>query len=175
MAQSHPRDGKRTLEAMSRSIGADLPAGVLELLDGDDLPDKHGLTFLLLTVTEDGWPHVAMLSVGELLAVSPKRLRAALWPESTATRNLAASGRATIALVHGGAGYYLRCEARRGPDLELESSPAGLAFFELEIHDILEDTVPYATLTSGTTFVLADPGESMARWEDRITALRTAR
>ena len=159
---------------MSRSIGPNLPDPLRALLDGDDLRSKEGTTLLLLTVTGDGWPHVAMLSVGELLAVSPERLRAALWPASTATRNLTSTGQATIALVHERVAYYLRCRARRGPDLDVASSEAGLAYFELELGDILEDVVPYAELTSGISFRLADSPEGIERWDERIAALRAA-
>ena len=133
-----------------------------------------GLDMLLLTTTDDGWPHLAMLSVGELLAVGRTSLRAALWPSSTATRNLTASGQATIALIHEGVAYYVRCRARRGGDLDVPSSQDGLAYFALEIADILEDVVPYAELTSGITFRLADAAESLPRWHERVEALRRA-
>ena len=145
-----------------------------ELLDGEELSAKEGTTLLLLTATSAGWPHVAMLSVGELLAISATQLRAALWPASTATCNLTSTGQATIALVYKGVAYYLRCRARRGPDLEVPSSEAGLAFFDLELEEVLEDVVPYAELTSGVTFRLVDSSESIARWEERIAALRAA-
>ena len=159
---------------MSRSIGTDLPTALVELLDGEDLAAKEGVTLLLLSVTDEGWPHVAMLSVGELLAVAADRLRAALWPASTATRNLTARAQATIAVVHEGVAYYFRCRARRGADLDVPSSEAGLAFFELELEDVLEDVVPYAELTSGVTFTLADGAAGIARWDERIAALRAA-
>ena len=164
----------RRLEAMSRSIGTNLPDALAELLDGEGLAAKEGVTLLLLTTTAEGWPHVAMLSVGELVALAPDRLRAALWPASTATRNLTSRPQATIAAVHEGAAYCLRCRARRGVDLDVSSSEAGLAFFELELEDILEDVVPYAKLTSGVTFTLADGPAGIARWDERIAALRAA-
>lgn len=160
---------------MSRSIGTNLPDSLSGLLAGRDLAAKEGITVLLLTTTDDGWPHAAMLSVGELLAVGEARLRAALWPTSTATRNLTASGQATLALVHAGVAYYVRCRAQRGDDLDVPSSPDGLAYFALEIEDILEDVVPYAELTSGITFRLAETAESLPRWQERVEALRRAR
>lgn len=67
------------------------------------LAAKEEVTALLVTTTDDGWPHVAMLSVGELTAVEPHRPRAALWPSSTATANLRAHERSR------------RCAARRDP------------------------------------------------------------
>ena len=102
----------------------------------------------------------------------PRTLRAALWPSSTATRNLTRTPRATIALVHEGSGYYLRCCARRGEDLEGLSGEGRLAFFEMEIVEAMEDAVAYAKLTSGVTFQLANPGKVLPRWRETVTALR---
>ena len=157
---------------VSRSIGNDLPPILRPLLDGRDQAIREGVTFLLLTTTHHGWPHVAMLSVGELLYTGPRTLRAALWPSSTATRNLTRTRRATVALVHEGSGYYLRCCARRGEDLEGLSSEGRLAFFEMEIVEAMEDAVAYAKLTSGVTFQLANPGVVLPRWRETIAALR---
>ena len=98
---------------MSRSIGHELPAVLQPLLDGSDLANRQGLTFLLLTNDESGWPQVAMLSVGEVVAVDPRTLRAALWLGSGTTRNLSRTGRGTLMLVADGNGYYVRVSARR--------------------------------------------------------------
>jgi hypothetical protein len=156
---------------MSRSIGSELPSELRGLFDGADLVSGEGLTILLLTSTQDGWPYQAMISVGELLAVDARRVKLALWPSSTATENLTRSGKATLTLVHQGIGYALRCLARRGADLEVE--PGGpLAYFELQIEDILEDAVSYATLTSGVTYKLNEPEKVLPRWMATVAALR---
>src|ERR671930_279405 len=117
---------------MPTSLGPRLPTKLETLFAGTDLASGIGETFLLLTVDADGWPHMAMLSVGELVAADPGTLRAALWLHSTATRNLAREERGLLALVHDGAGYYLRCRASRGPDLDL-GEEGRLAYFELHI------------------------------------------
>src|SRR5919202_4635234 len=158
---------------MPTSLGSRLPTSLEHLFTGTDLAAGVGETFLLLTVGEDGWPHMAMLSVGELLAADPGTLRAALWLHSTASRNLTRDGRGLLALVHDGAGYYLRCQARRGPDLDL-GEDGRLAYFELHIQDVLEDAVSYAVLTSGMTFRLHQPEQVLRRWERTIAALRGA-
>lgn len=56
---------------MSRSAGNELPAGVRELLDGSAIEAATGATVLLLAVDDTGWPRVAMLSAGEVLATMP--------------------------------------------------------------------------------------------------------
>jgi hypothetical protein len=155
---------------MARSVGNTIPAQIRPLLDGNALETREGVTFLLLTSSDDGWPHLAMLSVGELLAVGDRELRAALWPGSTAATNLARTGQATLALVHDEAGYYLRCSAEAGPDLPIQGGR--LAYFELRVEDALEDVVPYARLTSGVTFHLNDPNDVLPRWRETVEALR---
>jgi hypothetical protein len=156
---------------MPTSLGALLPDNLQRLFAGTDLASGIGETFLLLTVGEDSWPHMAMLSVGELLTADPSRLRTALWLHSTATRNLTREGRGLLAVVQDGAGYYLRCRATRGADLDL-GQDGRLAYFELTIEDVLEDAVNYAVLTSGLTFKLHDPDQVLARWQRTIDALR---
>jgi hypothetical protein len=158
---------------MSRSIGHELPAALQPLLDGSDLANREGLTFLLLTNDESGWPQVAMLSVGEVVAVDARTLRAGLWLGSGTTRNLSRSGRGTLMLVADGNGYYVRVSARRGDDLDL--GPDGrLAYFVLQIEDVQEDSADYATLTSGVTFRLKQPQQVVPRWQHTIDRLRAA-
>ena len=156
---------------MARSVGNEIPEAIRPLLAGGELESLEGLTFLLLTVREDGWSHLTMLSVGELLAAGARDLQAAIWPNSTAAMNLARTGQATIALVHEGAGYYLRCSVQPGPDLHLETG-GRLSYFELRVEEVLEDVAPYADLTNGVSFRLKDPGDVLPRWQETVAAMR---
>jgi hypothetical protein len=156
---------------MPRSLGPNLPAAVHTLLDGADLGERVGVTFELITDDEQRWPHVALLSVGELVCTDRHTLRAALWPNSGATANLTREGRGLLALVADGAGYYVRVTARRLADLEL-GEDGQRAAFELQIEDVLEDAVAYARLTSGITFELNEPERVVPRWERTLEALR---
>jgi hypothetical protein len=159
-------------EKVSRSAGDALPEAVRRRLDGDELSSVVGFTVLLLTVDPEGWPRVAMLSAGEVLATSARTLRLALWPESATTANLTRSGRATLVLVEGGAGWYFLCSARRRADLMLPGRC--LASFELRVEKALEDVVPYAQLTTGVTFHLTEPERTMATWAETLAALRSS-
>ncbi len=156
---------------MPRSLGRELPDVLRSLLDGRDLSSKVGETFLLLTTDENGWPHMAMLSVGELLARDARTLEAALWLHSTATRNLDRDGRGLLAMVADGAGFYVRLTAQRVADLDL-GQDGRLARFDLQIEDVQEDRVDYARLTAGITFELPDKQAVVARWQHTIEALR---
>lgn len=124
-----------------------------------------------LTVTEDGWPYVAMVSVGELVARSSSSLRLGIWATSTSARNLARDGRCTLALVHAAVSYAIRCRATAAGRLDLADGPA-LTVFDLTVADVLEDVAPYATLTSGITYTLHDPSAVMGRWRAVVRRLR---
>ena len=156
---------------MTRSLGNALPEKVARLLDGSDLANREGLTFLLLTNDEDNWPQVAMLSVGEVVAVDGRRLHAALWLHSGSANNLTRSGKATLVLVADGSGYYIRLSATRGEDLNL-GADGRLAYFVLNVEDVQEDSTEYASLTSGVVFKLKDPGIVVPRWQQTVDALR---
>lgn len=149
-----------------------MPAALAPLLRGEDLEGLAGLTFMLVTADPEGWPHIALLSVGELVGAGPGRIRAALWTSSQTTANLGATGRGTLAVVHDGAAHYLRCRALRGSDLEVAESV--LASFELAIVAHREDRADYATLTAGITFELQDPAAVLPRWRETIRLLRLA-
>src|SRR5205823_4880902 len=142
--------------AMSRSLGNRLPSAIGALLDGERLTAKAGLVILLVTQDDAGYPHPAMLSVGEVLAPDPNRLRLALYSSSSTTRHRRARGRLTRALAEGGLGYYVKATAvemaTTAPDL------AGLAVFEASVDEVLEDGEAVAEVTSGFTMVLLGDG-----------------
>jgi hypothetical protein len=131
-----------------------------------------GVTVLLLTTSTEDWPQVAMLSVGEVLAVDRRRLRLALWPGSGSTGNLARRGQATLMLVVGPDTYYVRVRSRRMPDLALSSGAR--ACFETEVEEVLVDVVGYATVTSGISFQLNEPDRVLPAWREALAALGAA-
>jgi hypothetical protein len=148
-----------------------VPGAVAGLLDGADLESRVGLAFELITAGADGWPRVALLGAGELLAPrhDPTTVLLALWPGSQTTANLERAGRALLAVVHDGAAWRLGLEARRLADLE---APEPRAVFEARLASLQRDEVPYARLVSGISFELPDPGPVVARWRATVDALR---
>jgi hypothetical protein len=143
----------------------------VDLLDGEHLALKVGAAFQCLTTTDDGWPYVAMVSVGELLATDASSMRLAIWLHSTTARNLERDGRCALALVHAGVSYVIRCRVSLLSTLEQQDGPT-LAVFKMTVADVLEDVAPYATLTSGVTYELLEPGPVIARWRRTIRSLR---
>jgi hypothetical protein len=156
---------------MSRIESNELSAELIALLDGTNLDGKVGETILLLTMSDQGWPHLAMLSAGEVLAVSGRDLRLALWPNTESGANLKRDGKATLVMVLGGAGHYVEVEADAPFDLVFEDGPLDL--FNCRIRSILADKVDYAVLTTGITFELPDQAGILARWRRTVSAMQT--
>lgn len=158
---------------MPRSLGAKVPESLRPLLDGHDLEGSAGLTLLLLTTGESGWPHVAMLSAGEVLATAGAEVRLALWAGSHTTANLERTGKATLMAVVPPATYYLRLVAG-GPPREASVGGHPRAVFVTEVEEALEDVVAYAEVTSGIRFDLPDREKVLAAWRGNLEAMRSA-
>lgn len=146
-----------------------LPEALAQLLDGEDLERKEGETLLLLTMSEGGWPHVALLSVGEVWAPDPREVRLALWPGTRTTANLARTRQATLATFVEGTAYYVELDAQ--PAADLKADGRRLARFHCAVRSVRADVVGYAELLSGVRFRLKDR-EHVVRWRATIAALR---
>lgn len=155
---------------MTRRARGDRVAEALAVLDGTRLGQGAGDAFILTTTTEDGWPHIALLSVGEVLAVDSE-IRIAVWPNTAATRNITANGKALLAIIGGHRCLYLRLSCRRGPDIP--SGSGRLAFFACSIERAVEDEVGYAMVTGGVTFEVTDDAV-VDGWHRTVAALRSA-
>jgi hypothetical protein len=155
---------------MSRLESTVLPPPVLALLDGRDLDGKVGETILLLTTGERGWPHVAMLSAGEVLAVAEDRVRLALWTGTETGDNLRRGARATLAVVLAGGGHYIEIALSSERPIEVDGSVHDR--FDCTVERVLSDEVGYARLMSGITFELPDRAGVVARWQATVERLR---
>jgi hypothetical protein len=129
----------------------------------------------LVTVDADGWPHIALLSLGEVLSISESRMRLGLWPNTTTTANLTRFGRGLLMHVAEGAAYYVRLA---GPAHRRHQVRRGqLVAFELEAVGVTVDQVGYADLLPGVTYRLKRPSQILERWRaplDRIRLVKFA-
>lgn len=155
---------------MSKSLGATMPPDLQRLLDGSDMTGGVGFTIQLVTVEAAGWPRIALLSVGEVLAPDESTLCLALWPGTTTTRELTRTGQATLACVIDGAAYSIHTHFERGEDLTTGATQH--AYFAGRIDECLVDEVSYARLTTGVAFELPDPDSVVPRWEATIESVR---
>ncbi|MDN4523299.1 pyridoxamine 5'-phosphate oxidase family protein [Fictibacillus fluitans] len=142
---------------------------LLELLNGNNLENKQHEAMLLMTVTEDGWPHNAMVSAGEVVAVDKENLRLALWPGTTTTNNCTRAKKATLVAVYKGTVHYIRLAL--SPLGVLEDAKHPLERFAAKVEFYKEDQAKYADITSGIQIALKDPSAVVARWKETIEEL----
>jgi hypothetical protein len=157
---------------VNETIEPQLTASVISLLSGTELESALGTTFELITVDEQGWPHVALLSIGEILATGPSSLRLALWASSGTAANLSRTARALLTFVHDHRYHKVRLTATQTGSPAAGSRP--LAAFLVTVVEVQVDEVPYATVTGGITFELADAAATVKRWSDTLETLRDA-
>jgi hypothetical protein len=161
---------------MTRSLGDSLPDVLLPLLDGRDLPGRMGKAILIATTDACGWPHPALLSYGEVVAMDRRHIRLATFRESTTSGNLRRDGRLTLCLIETGFAYYIKTQARPQPDPMAEH--AHRSRFEAVVEAVLEDKAredqePGTSLTGGITFRTGRPGEEVLRdWHAMLDGLR---
>lgn len=147
---------------MSRGLEPGVPEAVRRILE--DEPERQvGLTILVLSELETGWPHLAMVSVGELVVAADGRLALALWPTSTCAANLARTGRATLAVVADGLAFSLRCRVDEEVPITAGEDPP-MRGFVLRVIAVTEDAAPYADLLTGVTYRLHDAQVTVTRW-----------
>ena len=139
-------------------------------LDGTNLLTKTQ-ALRLSTINAEGWPHAALLSAGEILALPSGRLRFAMFPQSGTVGNLARDSRLTLSLSLDGGMQELWLRARR---LANSATDIPLAFFEAEVERSRVHVAPYAVVTTGVTFALHEPDAVLPRWQRQIVALRAA-
>jgi hypothetical protein len=147
---------------VSQPLNPSLPAPLVQALD-DAALDAEGTAFQLLTVRPDGWPHVSMLSVGEIVVRSDRELRLALWPGSNAAANAAATAKATLVTVVDGVPYSVRLSL--GAPTQIPSPDHGhLVVFCAHVVEVRVDSASYAEVLSGIRFRLHEPENVLRRW-----------
>lgn len=139
------------------------------LLDGKGLEHKQHEAMMLLTVTEDQWPHIAMVSVGEVIALDEGNLRLALWPGTTTTGNLIRTGKATLAVFIGGKAHYVRLSLEHLP--ALPEARHVRERFAAQVFAAREDSAQYADILTGVTVRLKEPESVINRWKETVAEL----
>ncbi|PJY99257.1 MULTISPECIES: pyridoxamine 5'-phosphate oxidase family protein [Bacillus] len=136
---------------------------LFELLDGNRLDEKQHEAFVLQTVSDDGWPHAAMISVGEIIALSRTEIRIALWKNTATAANIRRRGKAQFMAWWKGAAHYVKLQCEPLPSLKEAEYERDR--FACRIVSVKEDVAKYADLTSGVRIQLHSPEEVLNRWE----------
>ena len=163
---------------MSHLVGKELPPQVLEQFSGRDLRACFGRVIPVITVDAAGFPHPALLSFGEVVALDARRIGLATYADSTTTNNMRRNGRLTLLLVEPEGTYYIKGTVRERPG-GLPAFP-GLAHLEMRVEQVLEDAARSevegeARITSGIRFGAGPDGQALLKqWEALVAALRRA-
>jgi hypothetical protein len=142
---------------------------LLALLDGSDLDAKIGTTILFVAAEPGGWPRIATLSVGELLAVSPEEVLITLYRSSRTTQAAAATGRATLMAVEGNGLVKIEVVLE-----SIDVDSPGRTVFRATVVTVQHDEVPYARVTHGVEFELVEGTRAVERWRLQLDELRAA-
>jgi hypothetical protein len=147
----------------------ELSPELLYLLNGKNIEEKQKEAMLLMTVTEDGWPHNAMISVGEVVALNEKKLKLALWPGTKTNENIIRSEKAFLIVVYNGKVNYVRLSLERIGILEGAKYP--LERFSATVVCFKEDIAKYAEINSGIQIMLKNPNDVLQRWKETLGEL----
>ncbi|HYG58498.1 MAG TPA: pyridoxamine 5'-phosphate oxidase family protein [Symbiobacteriaceae bacterium] len=130
---------------MSRNLGSQLPAPLLEKLNRGTLYREGGLGLAVLTLDEQGWPHVAMAPGA--VAVAPGEVYFALGGSSTSLQNTVRDGRVTLQVAGPDTLYYIKGRATVvRPEMQIMPQEAAL---RLEVAAVLEDMESFVSITGG--------------------------
>lgn len=130
---------------MSKSLGGQLNQDLWEKLQGGNLFRDGGLALPVITVDEQGWPHVA-LAPGAV-AAHPDRVVLALGGSSRSLRYALREGKITLLLAGPETLYYVkgRVELLR-PEMSIIPQEAALL---LTITEVLSDVESFVSITGG--------------------------
>jgi Pyridoxamine 5'-phosphate oxidase len=161
---------------MSARTGDRLEPALHKRLTGEWLASRATEAILIATLDDRGRPHPALLAYGEVVALTPTRIRLAVADTSTTARNLRARQAMTLCLIEADGVAYVKASARPlAPEPWLAAR--GQAAFEAHIEDVLVDSPApgeAAWLTSGIRFAVDDPARYVHESAARIDALRRA-
>jgi len=153
-------------EQVTAGLAVPVPRDVRSLFEEADLEARFGLAYELVTVDEDGWPRIAMLSHGEI-ETTPDSVRFVLWLGSTTGENLAAGRPALLSVVSDGFVCYLL-----GRALPLRST-SEYSCFEMSVERVRMDAHEGFPVRSPITFGIEgrNRNDAVSEWRRQLEAL----
>lgn len=156
---------------MSRNLGNQLPDELLQKLHKGHLYREGGLGLAVLTLDEQGRPHVAMAPGA--VAAGPGVVYFALGAGSSSLQNALRDPRVTLQVAGPDTLYYIKgTVALVRPEMQVMSQEAAL---RLEVAEVLEDMESFVSITGGISYqyrVMHDDFMNVIRaMLDELTAL----
>lgn len=145
---------------------SELPSTWLGQFDGTRLENKLHVSAVLATVDDEGWPHLAYLSAGEVLARDVRQITFVLWSASRSTANLLRAGRGVLYAEADGAVWETRLT------VQPRAHVTELTVFDAQLTYVRRHAAPYAVVTGLVGFRLQDPAATLERWRRQIERMR---
>src|SRR5919198_4673701 len=151
---------------MTQFVKDELPDDLYGRLRGNDLEAYADKVILLSTVDAEGWPHPAMLSYFEVVALDRRHVRLASYGSSGTADNMRRNGKATLSIIDERLAYYVKGGVREFRR-EMRSSPHNSGF-DLRVERVLADAANEeyeagAYVTGGVTYHNPDPSAEAAK------------
>lgn len=160
---------------MSKLVGAELPDDLYRRLSGDHLGDVANKVIPICTVDCQGWPHPALLSYFEVVALDRRNIRLATYTDSTTTNNMRRNGKLTIVILDERVAYYVKGNvAELQPQMRCAPHNAKL---NLRVEQVLTDQAdeqfePGAYLSGGVTYYNPNRAREQVQAEAQLRELR---
>jgi hypothetical protein len=160
---------------MSARVGDQLPDDLFTALNGHDLEAVADRVVVVSTTDERGFPHPALLSYFEVVAIDQRTIRLATYAESRTTRNATRNGQVTLIFVDTEFVYYVK-----GAVQQLASSMRATPYnakLDVQVQDVLRDAPdpvrePGAHIATGIRYVNPQRSAELERARLVIAELR---
>lgn len=150
MASSPVPQSRRRKEDcdLARYLGDHLSGLVWELLERGSVYREGGKAVPVISVAEDGFPHVAMVSC--VVGVTPSLVRVPVGAKSSTLQYLRESGKCTLVVVEAGDVFYIKGTVL--PETPTMDCHKGLVAVSLSVTGVWSDSERLYQIESGITY-----------------------
>lgn len=150
--------------AVAPKNGGRLGPRHMELLAAGAMFAQGGKAVAVLTVDDEGWPHVSLVPAA--VAPAPHTLCLPVHAGGRTEQNLRRSGKATAMITDRDLLLYVKGRLRRW--LDAGAADPGVKVAELAIETVLEDGEPGAEIVSGIGYRYTEAAAHIAAAERRL-------
>jgi hypothetical protein len=142
---------------VSRKVGNRLPHRLLKTLDGSRINDLRKIAIPIITIDDERNPHPAMLSFSEVVAKDDRNVLLGVFAGSSTSGNLQ-TGRSACLIINVKNEFYYVKGVPHPIKRRIDDVPQ-VCIFDLKVSQVLQDSSPYAEITSPITFRDKGAGE----------------
>ncbi len=159
---------------MARWIDNVLTQDLEDRLCGRFVEEQADQVILIHTVDSDGWPHPAVLSYFEVVAIDKANIRMATYRTSRTSENMRQREKVTLSIFGNRETYYLKGDAQRLRE-EMQSAPHN-SMFNVSLAQVFIDHAdpilePGAYITGGITCLNPNVRSELPRYINTLKEL----